>query len=261
MNVEAITQKLEILAPLEHQEGYDNAGLIVGRPDMEVTGVLVTLDSTEAVIQEAIQKNCNLIVAHHPIVFSGLKRFNEASYVERTVMLAIKHEIAIYATHTNLDKAWQGVNAKICERIGLQPKDFLAPETTDEHIGSGMLATLPEPMNELAFLKHLKRSMNLPLVRHTPLLGRQVRKVAVCGGAGSFLLPLALRAGADFFITADYKYHQFFDAEGRTVIADIGHYESEAFTIDLLADYIRGAFSGIVVKESDTNTNPVHYFV
>ncbi|QMW03857.1 Nif3-like dinuclear metal center hexameric protein [Spirosoma foliorum] len=359
-----LTAYLEAFAPLAYQESYDNSGLIVGDPSTEITGVLVTLDTTEAVIEEAIAKGCNLIVAHHPIVFKGLKKLNGKTYVERTVIKAIKHDIAIYAAHTNLDNVTGGVNFKIAEKLKLQNVRVLAPksqilsklvvfvpnadltavltaiygagggridtyehcsfrvngegtfkpldgasptvgavgqdETVDEQrlevlvptylenavvaamkrahsyevpaydlyplnnanqtVGSGAIGELEEPMDSSQWLAYLKEQMALNLIRYTPLPDHPIKRVAVCGGVGSFLLPDALRAGADVFITADYKYHEFFDADGRICICDIGHYESEIFTKELIFGHLTKNFSTFAVILSETDTNPIRYF-
>jgi len=345
MKIKALTQYLEIIAPPSYQESYDNAGLIVGDPETKITGVLICLDSIEAVIEEAIDNNCNLIVAHHPIVFRGLKRLNGSNYVERVIIKAIQYEIAIYAIHTNLDNVYhQGVNGKIAERLGLintrilAPKSFskklqifvpptnsqkirealsnagadlssshssigvgntagknslgeiklevsfsagqqsailralheVAPdvaydlfaiENKSNKIGSGMIGELAVPVKETEFLEHIKKQMKAKCVRYTKLRNRKVKTVAVCGGSGSFLLPAAIAQGADLFLTADFKYHEFFDADRRIVIADIGHYESEQFTSDLLYDIITEKFSTFAVYLTSTNTNPVNYLV
>lgn len=365
MKIKDITHFLETIAPTVYQESYDNAGLITGNPMDEVTSVLVTLDVTEEVIDEAIKRDCNLIVAHHPIIFQGLKKLTGRNYVERTVIQAIKNDVAIYAIHTNLDNVKNGVNAKICEKIGIQDPQILAPkseilqkltvfvpsenanqlrgalgkagagnmgdysdcifsvtgegtfrpndkanphigeaqklekvteerievifpkylqgrvlsamqkvhpyeevayflhalENKNPYVGSGMIGKLAEPMDEIAFFKHLKTSMNLTAFKHTTLRHKPIEKVAVCGGAGGFLLRNAISAGADIFITSDYKYHEFFDAENRIIIADIGHYESEIFTNNLLADFLTSKFENLAVKLVETNTNPVQYFI
>ncbi len=364
MKIKNITSYLESIAPLSYQESYDNAGLIVGDPNAECTGVLVCLDSIESIIDEAIEKGCNLVVAHHPIVFGGLKKFNGRNYVERTVIKAIKADIAIYAIHTNLDNVHLGVNKRICDRLGLEDTQILAPkanllkklytfcpsdqseavraaifsagagqigdydecsynvrgigtfkagENTDPYVGevgkqhqeeevkietifpaylqskviaalneahpyeevaydvisldnvynkvgSGMIGELKEPIAMGDFLYMLKDRMGVDVIRHTSFHQKEVKKVAVCGGAGSFLLRQAIGQGADIFITADYKYHQFFDADGRIVIADIGHYESEQYTIELLSELIRKKFSKFVVFLTEINTNPVKYY-
>ncbi|MCC6411112.1 MAG: Nif3-like dinuclear metal center hexameric protein [Saprospiraceae bacterium] len=262
MFVRDILNLLEILAPPSLQESYDNAGLITGHPDMPLHGVLFCLDSTEAVVDEAVALGCNLIVAHHPIVFKGLRRFNGHNYVERTVISAIKNDIALYAIHTNLDNVhFRGVNAKIAEKIGLQNTSILTPKAGFSDIGAGLLGTLSEPMPEPDFLNLLKNALGARCVRHTALRNKPVQKVAVCGGSGSFLLSDAQRAGADAFVTADFKYHEFFDAENRLVIADVGHYESEQYTIELLFDVVREKFPNFALHCTKVNTNPVHYWV
>jgi dinuclear metal center YbgI/SA1388 family protein len=365
MKISQLTAYLESIAPLVYQEDYDNAGLIVGQPDQEIHEALISLDCTEAVVDEAITNNCQLIISHHPIVFKGMKKFNSKTYVERVVEKAIRNNIAIYAIHTNLDNVIDGVNARICDTIGLKNCHILAPkphllkklvtyvpishadevrgalfeagagnignysecsfnaegkgtfkgnEYTDpyvgepgkrhienevrietiypanleskllmalflahpyeevaydlyqltnqsQQIGSGMIGDLDTPMEEEAFLSHIKEKMQAQVIRHTAFTGRQIKKVAVCGGAGSFLLKQAMAAGADIFITADYKYHEFFDAEGKLVIADIGHYESEQFTKQLLYDIIKNKFSTFAVRLTAINTNPVKYYI
>ncbi len=364
MKVKDITAYLEQLAPRAYQEPYDNAGLITGEPEQTVTGILLTLDCTEAVVDEAIRKNTNLIVAHHPIVFKGLKKLTGSNYVERTIIKAIRNNISIYAIHTNLDNVHTGVNKKIAEKIGLKDLRILAPKTDtlsklvtfvpvndteavlnslhaagagqigdykncsfrqegtgtflptgkanpaigevgkaenvtenrievifpthregevlralkkahpyeevayyltrlaneNQEVGAGMVGVLDPPLEPIEFLKRLKSSMNLTTIRHTALLENKVKKVAVCGGSGSFLLGAAIRSGADFFVTADFKYHEFFDADGKITIADIGHYESEIFTKDLLGSILKEKFPTFAVNFSETDTNPIRYF-
>ena len=363
--IKDITNFLELLAPLPFQESYDNAGLIVGDAQVEVTGVLITLDSTEAVVDEAIAKGCNLIIAHHPIVFKGLKKLNGKNYVERTVIKAIKNDIAIYAAHTNLDHVVGGVNFMIAARLRLQNVRILAPKhdtlmklvsfvpvddtpkvldalysagvgqignydhcsflvngkgtfrpnqnanphigTTDtdeevienrievifpahlenqvmtalrkahpyeevahyltllqnqhQEMGAGAVGNLPEALPVQDFLAYLKQNMNLNVIRHTAIVKGMIQKIALCGGAGSFLLNHAIRAEADVFITADFKYHEFFDADGRIIICDIGHYESEVFTKELLQRYLSKKFPNFATILSETITNPVNYYV
>ena len=350
MQIKEVITFLESIAPPSYQESYDNAGLIVGSPLWELNGTLLCLDSTEEVVEEAIASNCNLIIAHHPIVFKGLKRFNYRTYVERTVMKAIKNDIAIYAIHTNLDNMYaNGVNAKIAKKLGLKKTKVLAPKqqlkklfafipvelttkvrlalyavgagdygkknkvsytslgastkadngmakakmelsfptpfqgkvihtleslvpkkhldydiiTIDNNlstVGSGMIGELSKPMTELAFLAQVKKQMKVSCIKHTRLLERPIQKVAICGGAGGFLLKHAIRQQADIFITADYKYHEFFDADGHLIIADIGHYESEQFTMDLLYRLLRQNFRNFAARITEVNTNPVQYF-
>lgn len=363
MTIQQITDYLESIAPLSVQESYDNSGLLVGTKNAKLKGVLVTLDCTEEVVDEAIKNKCNLIVAHHPIIFGGLKKLNGKNYVERVVIKAIKSDVAIYAIHTNFDNVLQGVNAEIAKRIGLTNCKILAPkpstlrklytfipvndypkvasavfaagaghignysetgfrtpgtgtfkgngktnpaigqpgvleevnemrfetifpahlqpavvsaltkahpyeevaydlvelQNTHSQIGSGMIGELKVPMDEISFLKKLKKQMQTGCVRHTALRNKPIKKVALCGGAGSFLLKSAMAAEADVFVTADFKYHEFFDAENQLVIADIGHYESEQFTKDLLAKQLSEKFPIIAPLISKINTNPVKY--
>ena len=344
VKLRSLTRYLETLAPPAYQESYDNARLIVGDPNMDVTGVLCSLDCVESVLDEAKEKGCNVVVAHHPIVFRGLKSLTGRDYVERTVLKAIRENIAIYAIHTNLDAVQTGVNAKICDVLGLTDTRILAPkgnlmrlrvyckkgdvstlvqrltavgagsvnaetgrvfatdgvggadgetrketrleflfpkpltgallreipdiiryelettEVTDRTVGSGMVGRLAEPMSEANFLAHLKSRLGTGCIRHTELRGKPVETVAVCGGAGSFLFRKARAARADFFVTADYKYHEFFDADGQLVIADVGHFESEQFTRELLRDRISEEFSTFAARLSEVNTNPVRYY-
>lgn len=365
MRLKELTDFLEKLAPLAYQEEYDNSGLLVGSPDEEIKSALISLDCTEAVVDEAIRKGCNLIISHHPIVFKGLKKFNGKNYVERVVMKAIKHNIALYAIHTNYDNVLDGVNKALADKLGLINPNILAPKpgvlkklvtfcptahadeirqalftagagqigkysecsytteglgtfkaglgsdpfvgqigeqhregetrieviysiasegkvlnalfethpyeevaydlytisNTHPQVGSGMLGELENPMNELDFLKLVKKQLNCSVIRHTELLGKPVQKVAICGGSGSFLLPQALKSGADIFITADYKYHEFFDAERQIVIADVGHYESEQFTQMLLFERISEKFPNFALHLTEQNTNPVNYLI
>lgn len=358
-----VIEFLEQLAPPSLQESYDNSGLLVGDEQTEVTGILVSLDCTEDVLEDAIEKGCNLIVSHHPIVFGGLKRFNGKNYVERTVMKAIKNNLLLYAIHTNLDNVINGVNQRIAERLGLnntrilQPKKQLLkkvvtycpsayadqvrramwnagageigkydqcsfntvgtgtfrpnegadpfvgtvgtlqeePEVRIEtvvpdhnvkrvlnamkqahpyeevafdvfpmdniwqEVGAGMVGELPMEVDALEFLASLKSTMKTDCVRYTLPHRQSVKKIAVCGGSGSFLLNAAISAGADVFITGDFKYHQFFDANDRIIIADIGHYESEQFTIQLLAEKLADKFPTFAPHLTRVRTNPINY--
>ncbi len=365
MQITQIVQVLEKYAPLAYQEAYDNAGLIVGQANWECTGILCTLDATEAVILEAKAAGCNLVVAHHPIIFSGLKKINGSNYVEQTIITAIKNDIAIYAIHTNLDNVLNGVNDQIANKLGLIHKKILVPKSgqlaklftfvpenfvekiktalfeagagaigqysecsfqvmgqgsfkgelgTDPFIGqagesttanevkiefifpeylknklvkallathpyqevaydiislnndyqlvgSGLIAELPEPMEEIQFLRMLQTSFQLSVIKHTALLGKKIQKIAICGGAGSFLIGAARLAGADIFVTSDIKYHEFFDANNQLVVADIGHWESEQFTPELLIDILQSKFPTFAVLKSVIKTNPVNYFL
>jgi dinuclear metal center YbgI/SA1388 family protein len=256
---------LEQIAPLSYQESYDNAGLIVGDASQLVTNVLLSLDCTEEVVDEAIQKKCNLIIAHHPIVFKGLKRLNGSNYIERTVIKAIKNDIAIYAIHTNLDNVVGGVNYMIAEKLQLQEVQILSPKkgiyAAEQAVGAGAVGFLAEPMSPIAFLEFLKRNMKLSVIKHTPLIKDRINKIAVCGGAGGFLLTDAICAKADIFVTSDYKYHEFFDADRQIIICDIGHYESEVFTKELLQRFLSKKFITFASILSEIDTNPVSYYI
>jgi dinuclear metal center YbgI/SA1388 family protein len=365
MIIQYLINELETHASPFLQENYDNTGLITGNSNWNCTGIIISLDVTEAVVLEAVEKKCNLIVAHHPIIFSGLKKITGKNYVEKTIITAIKNDIAIYAIHTNLDHVLQGVNGKIADMLGLinrrvlQPKssllkklftfvpvahaekvrnaifiagagqisnysecsfnsegvgtfkagketnpfagqigvrhsepeikievifpawaegtvcnamiaahpyeevayDIISLDNTSTQLGAGLIGELPEPVSEASFLTHIKKKFNLSVIKHTVLLDKPVQKVALCGGAGSFLIGAASTAGADFYISSDIKYHEFFDANDRLVLADIGHYESEQFTIDLLFDILREKFPTFAVLKTEVKTNPVLYFL
>ncbi len=207
-------------------------------------------------IEEAIRNNCNCIIAHHPVIFKGLKKINGYSYVEKAVIAAIKNDIAIYAIHTNLDNIIEGVNGRIADRLGLINREILLG---NGNIGAGLIGDI-HVLPEEAFLSKLQAAFHLRLIRHTPLTGRPVKRVAVCGGSGSFLISKALSSGADVYITSDVKYHEFFGAEGKMLLCDIGHYESEQFTTDLIQDILLQKFPTFAVLKSEVVTNPVHYF-
>ncbi|MEO9474518.1 MAG: Nif3-like dinuclear metal center hexameric protein [Cyclobacteriaceae bacterium] len=363
MKIKDVVKYLETIAPPVYQETYDNSGLLVGSPKNDLTGILVTLDVTEEIIDEAAHEGVNMILAHHPLIFKGVKRITGAHWVERCIISAIKKDIAIYAIHTNLDNVSQGVNAKIAEKLNLTNTKILSPkpdtlsklvtfvpkENTDtvlqamyeagageignydhcsfssegegtfrpgdqsnptlgsrgaeetvsenrlelifpsfksgqiiaalkqnhpyeevayylsslanknQDVGSGIVGELKEPMDAASFLKHLKQTMQTNVIRHTQIHKDAVKKIAVCGGAGSFLLGKAKSVNADVFITGDFKYHEFFEADNDIIIADIGHYESEQFTKELLYDSIKKKFSDLHIIESKTSTNPVQY--
>lgn len=365
MILRQLTNFLESLAPLNYQEDFDNSGLIVGDPETEVNGALISLDCTEAVIDEAIACGFNLVISHHPIVFRGLKKFNGKSYVERAIIKAIKNDIALYAIHTNFDNVLEGVNKKICNKLGiLNPSilklkkgllkkivtfcpnaeaekvrkamfdagaggisnysdcsfnteglgTFKAEEGANPHVGeigkrhdepevriemiypidiernliaalfdahpyeevaydlytvsnhhpqvgSGMIGNLASDQDAMAFLKLIKENLNARVVRYTSVTAKKIRRVAVCGGAGSFLLGNAIHAGADIFITADFKYHEFFDAEEKLIIADVGHFESEQFTQELLLELITKKFSNFALRLTTEYTNPINYLI
>ena len=276
LRIHEIVSAFEAVAPLALQESYDNSGLIVGDRDAEVTRALLCLDCTEAVVDEAIVKGCDIIIAHHPIVFGGLKRFTGGDYVQRTVIKAIQNNIAIYACHTNLDNVLRGgVNERIAQQLGFDVDRVLRPIAADfgsfassggvvdsevfRTAGAGILCNLQKPMNVLDFLQHVKERMGAEVVKYTKCDIEVVGKVAICGGAGSFLIGDALRAGADAFITSDVKYHDFFDAQGKMLLCDIGHYESEKYTIDLFSNILSAKFPKFATIFAGTITNPIDY--
>ena len=276
LRIHEIVSAFEAVAPLALQESYDNSGLIVGDRDAEVTRALLCLDCTEAVVEEAIVKGCDIIIAHHPIVFGGLKRFTGGDYVQRTVIKAIQNNIAIYACHTNLDNVLRGgVNERIAQQLGFDVERVLRPIAVDfgsftssggivdsevfRTAGAGVLCNLQKPMNVLDFLQHVKERMGAEVVKYTKCDVEVVGKVAICGGAGSFLIGDALRAGADAFITSDVKYHEFFDAQGKMLLCDIGHYESEKYTIDLFSNILSAKFPKFATIFAGTITNPIDY--
>lgn len=365
MKISEAVACLESFAPPSLQEHYDNAGLLLGDKNWECRGIICSLDVTEEVINESIGKGCNLIVAHHPLIFGGLKKITGKNYVEKAIIIAIKNDIAVYAAHTNLDNVISGVNGKMAAMIGLQnvlallPKEgtlkklytyvptahadrlrdaifeagggiignysecsfstpgkgtfkagtgshpyvgnigerhqedelkieIIFPEWLEQKIlkalrdahpyeevafeviglanrhqgiGSGLMGDLPAELSEAEFLAHLEKIFNLQIIRHTSLLGKPIKKVALCGGAGSFLVNAAAAAGADVFVTGDIKYHEFFDANGEILVADIGHYESEQFTIDLLAEILVQKFPNFAVLKTKVQTNPVRYYI
>jgi dinuclear metal center YbgI/SA1388 family protein len=265
MKIKELTDFLHHTAPLKFQESYDNAGLIIGNENEEIKGVLICLDAIEEVIDEAIELGCNLVIAHHPIIFRGIKKLNGYSYIERVVIKAIKNDIAIFAIHTNLDNVVvSGVNTKIAEKLNLQDTAILSPKTdtffNGLEVGSGMIGSLKEPMKPLSFLSYLKEKMELSIIKHTELCKQDIHKVAICGGSGSFLLIEAKNQKADIFITADFKYHEYFDADKEIIIADIGHFESEKYTIELLYNLIINNFSTFVPHCTKVITNPIKYF-
>jgi len=276
LRIHEIVSAFEAVAPLALQESYDNSGLIVGEMGAQVSKALLCLDSTEAVVDEAIAKGCDLIIAHHPIVFGGLKQFTGGDYVQRALIKAIRNNIAIYACHTNLDNVLRGgVNERIAQQLGFEAERVLRPVAADfgsvagfgrlddsdvfRTAGAGVLCNLHKPVNVLDFLQHVKAKMGVEVVKYTKCDVEMVSKVAICGGAGSFLIGDALRAGADAFITSDVKYHEFFDAEGKMLLCDIGHYESEKYTIDLFSNILSAKFPKFATIFAGTITNPIDY--
>ena len=265
MKIQEITNFLEKLAPLQDAEDFDNVGLLVGNNQAEVTNILIALDTLEITVDEAIQKDCNLIISFHPIIFSGLKHLNGSNYVERVAIKAIQHNIAIYAMHTALDNSFNGVSAKMCEVLGLENRQFLVPNAT-KNIGLGMIAEFPSALSETNFLQLLKDKFHAKGIRHSSKIKKEIKKVAVLGGSGAFAIDNAKKLKADAYVSSDFKYHDFFKAENCILLVDIGHYESEQFTKNLLADYLNKKFSNFApalnkskLFLSENNTNPINY--
>ena len=260
MKAKQVFDALEQYAPLPLQDSYDNAGLQIGlTEEQEVTGALLCLDVTEAIIDEAERMGCNLVVAHHPLLFRGLKSITGSSYVERCVIKAIQKGIGIYAAHTNLDNAEGGVNYRIAERIGLTSVQFLEAKPAGVSAGAGVMGELPEAEDELAFLERVKALFGIKCLRHSQCTGRKVRRVALCGGAGGFLLSNAIQQGADVFLTGEMRYHDYFGHESELLIAEMGHYESEQYTIDLLAEVLGRQLPQLRIVKTSNNTNPINY--
>lgn len=260
MKIKEVAETLERFAPLPLQESYDNAGLQIGLTEADnLTGVLLCLDVTEDVIREAVRKECNLVVSHHPLLFRGLKRVADQTMVERCVRLAIREGIGIYSSHTNLDNAEGGVNWEIARRLGAKP---LAPLNAE---GEGLLCELPQPQPTAEFLRSVKQIFGVEkLSTNVDASARdmkpaEIHRIALCGGAGDFLLDSALAQGADCFLTGEMHYHQYFGLEGKIAIAVLGHYESEKFTIQLLRDILHKAHPQLRIVETEIDTNPIHY--
>ena len=251
---------LERFAPLPLQESWDNAGLQVGLTETEVSGALLCLDVNEKIVDEAIQKGCNLIVSHHPLLFRGLKTISDLTDVQRTVMKAIVNGICVISMHTNMDNAKGGVNFKIAEKLGLQDVQFFALKNVDGiEAGSGVIGTLAEPLVACDFVQAVKNTFDVECAMCNELLHRKIQKVAICGGAGDFLLDEALKAGVDAFITGEMHYHQYFGYEQRIQICVIGHYQSEQFTSEIFREIIESECPGIKTYIAETSTNPILY--
>ena len=260
MKIRQVLDALEQFAPLPLQESWDNAGLQLGLTEADVSGALLCLDVNEKIVDEAIRKGCNLIVSHHPLLFRGLKQISGADYVQRCVIKALKNDVVVVSMHTNMDNALGGVNWKIAERLGLQNSRFFAQKTIDGvEAGSGVIGELPSEMAADDFILLLKRQFDVECAQCNELLRRPIRKVAICGGAGDFLLDDALRQGADAFITGEMHYHQYFGYEQRLQICVIGHYQSEQFTAEIFRDIINKECPGVRTEIAETNTNPIFY--
>ena len=259
VNIKDVVTTLESFAPLPLQESYDNAGLQVGFTVAEVSGVLLCLDVTEEVLLEAERKGCNLIVSHHPLLFRPLKSIGNETQTERCVRMAVSKNIAIYSAHTNMDNAEGGVNYEIAQRIGLEEVTFL--QHNAQGSGSGIIGSLPCPMSSTHFLQMLKEAFSVQCLMHNELLERPIRRVALCGGAGDFLLSEAVRQGADSFITGEMHYHIYMGMEQKIQIAVMGHYQSEQYTSCLMEKILRKAFPSLNLTISEINTNPIKYLI
>ncbi len=251
---------LERFAPLPLQEGFDNAGLQVGLTEAEVSGALLCLDVTEKIVDEAVEKGCNMIISHHPLIFRPLKRILGENDVQRAVAKAIKNDITILSMHTNMDNAQGGVNFKIAEKMQLTGVRFFAEKEVDGiKCGSGTIGELKEPMAADDFVVMLKKTFDVECVQCNQLLRRPIQRVAICGGAGSFLLPEAIALGADAFVTGEMHYHEYFAHEQEIQIAVIGHYQSEQFTKEIFKSIIEEECKGVRTVLTDQNTNPIIY--
>ena len=260
MKIKEVLSALERFAPLPLQESWDNAGLQVGLTETEVSGALLCLDVTVKIVDEAMRKGCNLIVSHHPLLFRGLKTISDLTDVQRTVVKAIENRITVISMHTNMDNARGGVNYRIAQKLGLQDVRFMAQKTVEGiEAGSGVTGELAEPMASDDFVLVVKKAFGVECAMCNELLRRPVRKVAVCGGAGDFLLDEALRSGADAFITGEMHYHQYFGYEQQIQICVIGHYQSEQFTGEIFREIIAEACPNVKTFIAETNTNPILY--
>lgn len=259
MKVREIIDALEDFAPLALQDGFDNAGLQLGlTKDVDATGVLLSLDVTEGTIDEAISRDCNMVVSHHPLLFHPVKSITGKDYIERVIIKAIKNDIVVYAAHTNLDNAPHGVNHRIASKLGLTDLAWLEPKAGMDG-GSGLVGSLPAPTDKESFIGQVKQSFGVECVRYNDWNGMYVRRVAVCGGAGAFLIPNAMSADADAFITGEIGYHRFFGYEDKLLLMEIGHYESEQYTAEILREIISGAAPDVPVYDTNLRVNPILY--
>ena len=257
MRLREIIAALERLAPLRLQDEWDNSGLQVGFPESEISGVLVCLDVTEIIIAEAVANGCNLIVSHHPLLFKALRQVSDATYQQRCVVQALSAGVSIYSAHTSLDNAPGGVNHKIAALLGLENLRWLAP-MAGEDAGSGLVGELPQGEGDQAFFGRVKQLFGVESLRHSAPDGRQIRRVALCGGAGAFLLREAVRAGADCFLSGEFHYHDYFE-NGGMLLCELGHYQSEQYTQDLLKEYLEANCPGLRVVKTALDTNPICY--
>ena len=261
MKISQITEVIERFAPLGWQESYDNAGLIVGRPDDEVHKALLAVDVTEEVLDEAETEGCDIVLTHHPIVFHALKRFNSADPVQRCVERAIRSRIALYACHTNLDSAPGGMSWRLAGMLGVGNLEVLQPAEAGGGVGFGVVGDLPEAVDTVEFMQFVRRKLGVKVIRHSDVATPEVRRVAVCTGAGASLIGDARRAGAGIYITADLKYNDFMTPDKALTVADIGHFESEYCVIELLFDILSKNLCTFAVRKSEHSRNPVNYLV
>ena len=257
MRLREVIDALERLAPPRLQDEWDNSGLQVGFPETEISGILVCLDITEAIVEEAVAAGCNLIVSHHPLLFKPLRQVSDTTYQQRCVVRALAAGISIYSAHTSLDNAPGGVNHKIAALLGLQELRWLLPKE-GEDAGSGLVGELPQGETDSDFFARMKRVFGVQCLRHSAPDGRQIRRVALCGGAGAFLLREAVRAGADCFLSGEFHYHDYFE-NGGVLLCELGHYQSEQYTQDLLQTYLEAHCPGIRVVKTARDTNPICY--
>ena len=255
-----IAAAIEEQAPLTYQESYDNAGFCVGHPDTVIQAMLLCVDVTEAVLEEAVRLGANMVVSHHPVIFNGLKKITGATYVERIVAQAIKNNIVLYAAHTNMDSALHGVSWIMAQQLGLHNIKVLSLRESPEQSGFGAVGDLPHDMDVRQFFDLLKQVFAVPCVRHSALLPGKVRRVAMCGGSGAFLLHDAVAAGAQCFVSADLKYHDFFNADCQIVMADIGHYESEKYVLSIFYELLTKKIPNFAIQITKTGLNPVYYY-
>jgi dinuclear metal center YbgI/SA1388 family protein len=254
-----VTAAIEEMAPLHYQETYDNAGFCVGRPQAEVTGTLLCVDVTETILDEAIQSGTNLIISHHPVIFKGLKHLTGDTRTERIVEKAVKNNLILYAAHTNIDNVRGGVSEAMAEKLQLRHRQILSPKG-DDNIGFGILGELPASFPAKDFLQCIRTAFHTPCIRYSQPPERVITRIAVCGGSGAFLLHDAMAAGATAFISADFKYHDFFDAGARLLIADIGHYESEKDVLGIFYHCLTKKIPNFAVRLTKNDTNAINYF-
>ena len=259
MILKEVIDKLNSFSPNSYQESFDNSGLQVGDMSQNINSVLVCLDVTEDVLNEAISRGANLIVSHHPLIFHGLKRVTIDTYIERIIRLAIKNDIAIYSMHTNLDKIRYGVSWRLAEELKLKNISILSKDKENVNIGLGAIGDTDEEYDELEFLQYVKQKLNLQVLKHSPLLHKKVKKVALCGGSGAEFISEAIAQQADIYITADVKYHEYFTVDNQLVIVDVGHYESEIVTKSIIYEQLIGFFPKFAVAIYQTDNNPVCY--